>query len=314
MKEFVPAEHRDIASSNADNKFNLATDEENSDFNIPGVPNSTVKRSHGVNVHNLIQKIENHPQRQALQSDLQVKRPVPTRSMKKVFRENSVLQIDQGNLIICLKTHVLSKLTMDQGNLMSVTSQVHIVKEQFAPEEIRNIASFNTDNEFNRAINEEDIDFNIPGLPHSGVRRSHGVNVRNLIQKIENHPQRHALQSDLQQHRQFNPFSKESKEVSKAAGNTELCELLDVEPKAQCKVCLSYWDVGIVYCTCGHFLRDDTKENKKYIKLVLDLFSIPNYYIRKGRPHGHRYGERKKGITSTSSRISSKINAGRENS
>ena len=43
----------------------------------------------------------------------------------------------------------------------------------------------------------------------------------------------------------------------KAAGNTELCEPLDVEPKAQCKVCLSYWDVGIVYCTCGHFLPDD---------------------------------------------------------
>ena len=52
--EFVPAEHRGIASLNADNKFNLATDEENIDFNIPGVPNSMVKRSHGVNVHNLI--------------------------------------------------------------------------------------------------------------------------------------------------------------------------------------------------------------------------------------------------------------------
>ena len=70
VEEFVPAEHRDTASSNA-KKFNLATDEENIDFNIPGVPNSMVKRSHGVNVHNLIQKIENHPQRQALQSDLQ---------------------------------------------------------------------------------------------------------------------------------------------------------------------------------------------------------------------------------------------------
>ena len=70
-EQFVPAEHRGIASSYADNKFNLATDEENIDFNIPGVPNSMVKRSHGVNVHNLIQKIENHPQRQALQSDLQ---------------------------------------------------------------------------------------------------------------------------------------------------------------------------------------------------------------------------------------------------
>ena len=75
-------------------------------------------------------------------------------------------------------------------------------------------------------------------------------------------------------------------------GNIELCELLYVEPKAQCKICLSYWDVGIVYCTCGHFLRDDTKENKKYIKLVLDLVSIPNFYIRKGRPHGHRYGKK----------------------
>ena len=172
------------------------------------------------------------------------------------------------------------------------SSSAHTVKEQIAPEENRDIASFNADNEFNRAITEENIDFNIPGVPHSAVKRSHGVNVRNLIQKIENHPQRQALQSDLQQHRQFNPFSKESQDVIGAAGNTELCELLDVEPKAQCKVCLSYWDVGIVHCTCGHFLRGDTAENKKYIKSVLDLFSIPNFYIRKGRPHGHRYGKK----------------------
>ena len=97
------------------------------------------------------------------------------------------------------------------------------MKEQFAPEENRDIASFNTDNEFNRAINEENIDFNIPGLPHSAVKQSHGVNFQNLIQKIENHPHRHALQSDLQQHRQFNLFSKESQDVIKAAGNIEVC-------------------------------------------------------------------------------------------
>ena len=78
----------------------------------------------------------------------------------------------------------------------------------------------------------------------------------------------------------------------KAAGNIELCELLDVEPKAQCKVCLSYWNVGIVHCTCGHFLRDGTEENKKFVKYTLDLFSIPNYYIKKGRPLGHRYGKK----------------------
>ena len=172
------------------------------------------------------------------------------------------------------------------------SSSAHTVKEQSASEENRDIALFNTDNEFNRAINEENIDFNIPGLPHSAVKQSHGVNVQKLMQKIENHPHRHALQSDLQQHRQFNPFSKQSQDMIKAAGNIELCELLDVEPKAQCKVCLSYWNVGIVYCTCGHLLRDGTDENKKFVKYTLDLFSIPNYYIKKGRPHGHRYGKK----------------------
>ena len=74
----------------------------------------------------------------------------------------------------------------------------------------REIASFNTDNEFNRAINEEDIDFNIPGLPHSAVKQLHGASVRELIQKIENHPNRHALERDLQRSQSFNPFSPES--------------------------------------------------------------------------------------------------------
>ena len=123
------------------------------------------------------------------------------------------------------------------------------------------------------------------------MKRSHDVNVRNLILKIENHPQRHALQSDPQQHRQFNPFSKESQDVIKALGNIELCEIFDVEQK-QCTICLAYGDAGIISCTCGHFLRDDTTENKKYIKSVLGLFSIPNFYIRKGRPQCHRYGKK----------------------
>ena len=35
-----------------------------------------------------------------------------------------------------------------------------------------------------------------------------------------------------------------------------------MEPKSQCRACLTYWDVGIVYCTCGHFLRDDTTKTR----------------------------------------------------
>ena len=146
-------------------------------------------------------------------------------------------------------------------------------------------------NKFNLAIDDENIDFNISGVPNAMVKRSHAINVHNLIQQIENHPQREALQDDLQQHCAFNPFSKESKDAIMAVGNTELCEIVDVEPKSQCRACLTHWSAGIVYCTCGHLMKDDTTENKKYISSVLDLFSIPNFYIRKGRPHGHRYGK-----------------------
>ena len=94
------------------------------------------------------------------------------------------------------------------------------MKEQHAPDEHREIASFNTHNELNRVINEEDIDFNVPGVPHSTVKQSHGASVRDLIQKIENHPNRHALQ----QSQPFNPFSQESKEMIHEVGNVELCE------------------------------------------------------------------------------------------
>ena len=137
------------------------------------------------------------------------------------------------------------------------------------------------------------MDFKIPGLPHSTVKQLHGASVRELIQKIENHPHRHTIQRDLQQSQSFNPFSQESKQMIHEVGNIELCDLLDTEPKAQCKVCLSYKDFGIVYCTCGNFLRNGTEENKKFVQYTMDLFPIPNYYIKKGRPHGqNRFGKK----------------------
>ena len=112
----------------------------------------------------------------------------------------------------------------------------HTNEQKYAPEVHLETTMLNTDNEFNREIIEEDIDFNIPGLPHSTVKQLHSASVRELIQKIENHPNRHALQRDPQQSQSFNPFSPESKQMIHEVGNIELCELLDTEPKAQCKV------------------------------------------------------------------------------
>ena len=173
-----------------------------------------------------------------------------------------------------------------------ISSSAHTVKERFAPEENRDIASFNTDNEFNRAINEEDIDFNIPGLPHSGVKRSHGVNVQNLIHKIENHPQRHALQSDLQQHRQFNPFSKESRDVIKAAGNTELCELLDVEPTVQSMSVVLGRRHLLLHVRALLARWYEREQEVPQVHSLLTSFRFPTTTSRKVDPHGHRYGKK----------------------
>ena len=74
--------------------------------------------------------------------------------------------------------------------------------------------------------------------------------------------------------------------------NIELCESLETEPKTQCTVCLSYWNTGMIYCTCGHLLRKGRGANQQFIKYTMDFLSVPEYVIKKGRPHGHRYGKK----------------------
>ena len=129
------------------------------------------------------------------------------------------------------------------------------VAVQDDPEVYHEAETLNINDETIRERIEADKDFKIPGLLHSIVNHAQSASVRELIQKIENHPNRHALQQDVRQNQSFHPFSPESEQMIHEVGNIELCELLETEPKAQCKVCLSYWDIGIVYCTCGHFLR-----------------------------------------------------------
>ena len=139
-------------------------------------------------------------------------------------------------------------------------------------------------------LNEVDIDFRIPGLPHSVVKEAENSRVRELVKKIENHPHRQSLQRDLQQNKAYNPFSMTSKKMIQDVGNVELFELFETNPKTQCTECLSYWSEGIVYCTCGHLLKESVA-NRGVIQKTLDFLSIPNYVIKKGRPHGHRYGK-----------------------
>ena len=75
------------------------------------------------------------------------------------------------------------------------------------------------------------------------------------------------------------------------AGNIEISEIVNAEPKWQCKSCLNHCNPGVIYCVCGRLMTKDSAENRKYISSILDSFSIPNFYIRKDRPRGHRYGK-----------------------
>ena len=63
------------------------------------------------------------------------------------------------------------------------------------------------------------------------------------------------------------------------AGNIEISEIVNAEPKWQCKFCLNHCSTGVIYCECGRLMTKDSAENRQYISAIL------------GRPRGHRYGK-----------------------
>ena len=134
---------------------------------------------------------------------------------------------------------------------------------------------------FNLATDDGNIDFNISGFPDEAVKRSENFNILQLIRRITRHPQQEAVQNDLDQEQSFNAFSAESKKAIKEAGNIEISEIVNAEPKWQCKSCLNHCNPGVIYCVCGRLMTKDSAENRRYISAVLDTFSIPNFYIRK---------------------------------
>ena len=83
-------------------------------------------------------------------------------------------------------------------------------------------------------LNEVDIDFRMPGLPHSVLKQAQNSRVRELVRKIENHLHRQSLQRDPQQNKAYNPFSTTSKKMIQDVGNVELFELFETDSKRHC--------------------------------------------------------------------------------
>ena len=161
----------------------------------------------------------------------------------------------------------------------------HTVQENY------HLKSRDNVDKFDLATDDANVDFSVSGILEEAVKRSENFNILQLIRRITRYPQKQAVQNDLDKEQSFNAFSDESKRAIKEAGNIEISEIVNAEPKWQCKSCLNHCNPGVIYCVCGRLMTTDSAENRKYISSTLDSFSIPSFYIRKDRPRGHRYGK-----------------------
>ena len=103
-----------------------------------------------------------------------------------------------------LKRHMRERgdslLKQTQKMCQMVAKHVLLMKAQastlemkhFVREPVRPLSDHDKLSHEQTMLNEMNMDFRIPGLPHSAVRHAQSTSVRELIQKIENHPDRHA--------------------------------------------------------------------------------------------------------------------------
>ena len=161
----------------------------------------------------------------------------------------------------------------------------HIVQENY------HLKSRDNVDKFDLSTDDANVDFSVSGIPEEAVKRSENFSILQLIRRITRHPQKQAVQNDLDKEQSFNAFSDESKQAIMDAGNIEISEIVNAEPKWQCKSCLNHCNPGVIYCVCGRLMTKDSAENRKFLSSILDSFSTPNFYIRKDRPCGHRYGK-----------------------
>ena len=113
-------------------------------------------------------------------------------------------------------------------------------------------------------LNEVNMNFRIPGLPHSVVKQAESSRVRELVKKIEHHPDRHALQQDLQQNKTYNPFSAKLKQMIQDVGNVELFELFETHPRRSAK---HAYQIGVKASSIAHagISYQETVANRRFI-------------------------------------------------
>ena len=215
-------------------------------------------------------------------------KPIEDRSGRPVTQEIvSVLQEElsssdrSGKPVTEEEQHVRNH---DNSGKPDGEEKQHTVQEDY------HLKSRDNVDKFDLATDEANVDFNISGIPEEAVKRSENFNILQLIRRITRHPQQEAVQNDLDKEQSFNAFSNESKNAIMDAGNIEISEIVNAEPKWQCKFCLNHCDPGVIYCVCGRLMTRFGRESKVYLSHPRHLLHTELLH-QKDRPRGHRYGK-----------------------
>ena len=133
-------------------------------------------------------------------------------------------------------------------------------------------------------IGRGEIDFRIQGLLHSAVEHDYICKeaVQKFFHQFETHPDREALQTDLDKDQAFNPFSEQSKDMIYNVGSMECLKIGEITPNIKCANCMTYWTKGVVFCSCGTCLRPSDKVRR-----------FPTRSSKKARPREHATGTRR---------------------
>ena len=189
---------------------------------------------------------------------MEEKRPVLRRSIHVLFTTKLSKTIERGNPLLkqeetkhvhlmtarvsTLKWHMIewSNLSLKHTQIMCQMVPKHVLfmkalsfnvgDETIRDRTVQPVVNSDESSHEQTMLNEVNMDFRIPGLPHSVVKQAETSRVRELVKKIENHPDRHALQQDLQQNKAYNPYSGKSKQIIQDVGNVELFELFETDP------------------------------------------------------------------------------------
>ena len=135
-------------------------------------------------------------------------------------------------------------------------------------------------------------DYRIPGISISTVKLQDALrqdNVTKLIEMFEKHQHKKQFFKDLSQTQEINRFSEESQKLLVDMNHTEISELCDNSAKHQCPDCNTFWEIGIIWCSCGRNLKY-SRSPTTLQKTNCDFTSIPGFAIEKNSSRGPQHG------------------------